>query len=95
MPVKNAAPATEKTEWSSGVLMPRPVTIPIAKNKSRKPERTEVTRILNPLWHNQGAYVAILGAVPRVAAASLIAYFLGEFANSYLLAKYKIRTAGK
>ena len=46
-------------------------------------------------WHNQAAYVAILGAVPRVAAASLIAYFVGEFSNSYVLAKYKIRTAGK
>lgn len=48
----------------------------------------------DPLWHNQAAYVAILGAVPRVAAASLIAYFVGEFCNSYVLAKYKIRTAG-
>jgi queuosine precursor transporter len=49
----------------------------------------------DPLWHNQVAFVAILGAVPRVAAASLIAYFVGEFCNSYVLAKYKIRTAGK
>ena len=49
----------------------------------------------DPLWHNQAAYVAILGAVPRVAAASLIAYFVGEFSNSYVLAKYKIRTVGK
>src|SRR5215471_20596286 len=49
----------------------------------------------DPLWHNQVAYVAILGAVPRVAAASLIAYLVGEFSNSYVLAKYKIRTAGK
>ena len=30
-----------------------------------------------------------------MAAASLIAYFVGEFCNSYVLAKYKIRTAGK
>ena len=49
----------------------------------------------DPLWHNQAAYVAILGAVPRVAAASMTAYFVGEFANSYVLAKYKIRTAGR
>lgn len=48
-----------------------------------------------PSWHNQAAYMAILGTVPRVAAASLIAYFVGEFSNSYVLAKYKIRTAGK
>lgn len=49
----------------------------------------------DPLWHNQAAYAAILGTVPRVATASLIAYFVGEFSNSYVLAKYKIRTAGK
>ena len=49
----------------------------------------------DPVWHNQAAYMAILGTVPRIAAASLIAYFLGEFTNSYVLAKYKIRTAGK
>ena len=49
----------------------------------------------DPAWHNQAAYIAILGTVPRVAAASLIAYFVGEFSNSYVLAKYKIRTAGK
>jgi hypothetical protein len=49
----------------------------------------------DPLWHNKAAYVSILGAVPRVAAASLIAYFVGEFSNSYVLAKYKIRTVGK
>jgi len=48
-----------------------------------------------PLWQNQAAYMAILETVPRVAAASLIAYFVGEFCNSYVLAKYKIRTAGK
>ena len=40
-------------------------------------------------------YEAILGTVPRVAAASLFAYFVGEFTNSYVLAKYKIRTVGK
>ena len=49
----------------------------------------------DPAWHNQAAYMAILGTVPRVAAASLIAYFVGEFCNSYVLAKYKIRTVGK
>lgn len=49
----------------------------------------------DPLWRNQTAYAAILGTVPRVAAASLVAYFVGEFSNSYVLAKYKIRTAGK
>jgi uncharacterized integral membrane protein (TIGR00697 family) len=46
------------------------------------------------LWTEQSAYEAILGAVPRIVAASLTAYFVGEFSNSYVLAKCKIRTHG-
>ena len=49
----------------------------------------------DPLWSHQAAYDAILGVVPRVAIASLAACFAGEFCNSYVLAKYKIRTHGK
>lgn len=48
----------------------------------------------DPLWTHQGAYDAILGAVPRIVAASLTAYFVGEFSNSYVLAKCKIQTHG-
>jgi uncharacterized integral membrane protein (TIGR00697 family) len=48
----------------------------------------------DPLWTHQTAYDAILGAVPRIVAASLTAYFVGEFSNSYVLAKCKIRTHG-
>ena len=48
----------------------------------------------DPLWTHQGAYDAILGAVPRIVVASLTAYFVGEFSNSYVLAKCKIRTRG-
>ena len=44
-----------------------------------------------PLGH-PGAYDAILGAVPRIVAASLTAYLVSEFSNSYVLAKCKIRT---
>ena len=48
----------------------------------------------DPLWRNQAAYDVILGAVPRIVAASLTAYFVGEFSNSYVLAKCKVRTHG-
>jgi uncharacterized integral membrane protein (TIGR00697 family) len=48
----------------------------------------------DPFWTRQAAYDLILGAVPRIVAASLIAYFVGEFTNSYVLAKCKIRTRG-
>jgi queuosine precursor transporter len=48
----------------------------------------------DPLWTHQPAYNAILGAVPRIVLASLTAYFVGEFSNSYVLAKCKVRTNG-
>jgi uncharacterized integral membrane protein (TIGR00697 family) len=46
-------------------------------------------------WINQDAYDRILGLTPRIVAASLLAYFTGEFSNSYTLAKMKIWTRGK
>ena len=46
-------------------------------------------------WENQQAFEAILGFVPRLVIASLIAYFAGEFSNSFILAKMKILTKGK
>jgi hypothetical protein len=46
-------------------------------------------------WNQQAAFDAILGLTPRIVCASLIAYFFGEFANSYVLAKMKILTKGK
>ena len=46
-------------------------------------------------WSNQTAYDAILGLTPRIVCASLIAYFFGEFSNSFVLAKMKILTKGK
>jgi len=46
-------------------------------------------------WNNQVAYDAILGLTPRIVGASLIAYFFGEFSNSFILAKMKILTKGK
>ena len=46
-------------------------------------------------WEAQDAYMAILGQTPRIVLASMVAYFAGEFSNSYLLAKIKIKTEGK
>ncbi|MCX6823577.1 MAG: queuosine precursor transporter [candidate division SR1 bacterium] len=43
----------------------------------------------------QQDYQNILGLTPRIVFASLIAYFAGEFSNSYILAKLKIRMQGK
>ena len=46
-------------------------------------------------WENQGAWDAILGLAPRILAASFLAYLVGEFANSYVLARMKVATAGR
>ncbi len=46
-------------------------------------------------WGNQAAYDSILGVVWRISAASIVAIFVGELLNSYILAKLKIKTKGK
>jgi uncharacterized integral membrane protein (TIGR00697 family) len=48
-----------------------------------------------PFWKNQAAYEIAFGLTWRIALASMIAYFCGEFVNSYVLAKMKIATAGR
>ena len=48
-----------------------------------------------PFWKNQEAYEIVLGTTWRIALASMFAYFCGEFANSFVLAKMKILTAGR
>ena len=49
----------------------------------------------NNEWHNQNAYDLILGTTPRIILASIIAFFIWEFSNSYILAKMKIYMHGK
>ena len=48
-----------------------------------------------PGWPNQQAFATVMAFVPRMVTASLIAYWAGEFANSYVLAKMKIVTSGR
>jgi uncharacterized integral membrane protein (TIGR00697 family) len=48
-----------------------------------------------PGWRNQQAFATVFGFIPRILAASLIAFWAGEFANSYTLARMKILTNGR
>ena len=48
-----------------------------------------------PGWENQSAYETVFGQVPRIVGASIIAFWAGEFANSYVMAKMKVWTEGK
>lgn len=49
----------------------------------------------DPSWHNQTAYDAILGVVPRITLGSFSAYFCGEFVKSAMLSKMKFAQAGR
>jgi uncharacterized integral membrane protein (TIGR00697 family) len=46
-------------------------------------------------WDGQTAYERILGYTPRLLLASFLAYLVGEFTNSFVLAKMKIATQGR
>jgi len=48
-----------------------------------------------PFWGGQGAYESILGYTPRLLVASFAGYLVGEFANSFVLAKMKLLTRGR
>ena len=56
-----------------------------------------IGQILPPasVWGGQGAYESILGYTPRILFASFLAYLVGEFSNSFILAKMKIKTKGR
>ena len=46
-------------------------------------------------WTGQAAYEAVFGQVPRIVIASIVAFWAGEFANSFVLAKMKVWTQGR
>jgi uncharacterized integral membrane protein (TIGR00697 family) len=48
-----------------------------------------------PGWNEQKAFATIFGFVPRMVAASLVAFWCGEFANSFVMAKMKLLTKGR
>ena len=46
-------------------------------------------------WGGQAAYESVFGQVPRIVFASIVAFWCGEFVNSYVLARMKVWTEGK
>jgi uncharacterized integral membrane protein (TIGR00697 family) len=49
----------------------------------------------SPEWQHESEFDVIFGRVPRITIASMIAYWVGEFANSFVVAKMKIASQGK
>ncbi|MFG1479693.1 queuosine precursor transporter [Xanthobacter sp. V4C-4] len=48
-----------------------------------------------PGWGGQEALAAVLGQVPRIFAASVLAFWAGEFANAFVMARMKVWTGGR
>lgn len=46
-------------------------------------------------YTSQASYEAVLGFFPRIVVASILAFLVGEFLNSFVLAKLKVRDGGK
>jgi queuosine precursor transporter len=46
-------------------------------------------------WHGQAAYESVFGNSWRIVAASILAFWVGEFANSFVLAKMKMADKGR
>ena len=46
-------------------------------------------------WEGQAAYETVFGQVPRIVAASILAFWAGELVNSYVMARMKVWTQGK
>ena len=46
-------------------------------------------------WEKQEAYEVVFGLTPRIALASLMAFWAGEIANAFVMAKMKIVTKGR
>jgi queuosine precursor transporter len=49
----------------------------------------------DPTSPTKGAFETVLGFVPQIVLASLVAFFVGEFLNAYVLAKLKVATNGR
>jgi len=57
----------------------------------------EIARILPAasFWEHQEAFDTVLAKIPRIVVASITSYFVGEFTNSFTLAKLKLFQKGK
>ncbi len=48
-----------------------------------------------PGWEGQEAYEAVFGLTPRIVFASVVAFWAGELANAFVMARMKVASGGK
>ncbi|HIF09143.1 MAG TPA: VUT family protein [Sneathiellales bacterium] len=46
-------------------------------------------------WHGQSAYETVFAVTPRIVIASIVAFWAGELANAYVMARMKVWMEGK
>ena len=49
----------------------------------------------DPSWKGQAALAEVFGQVPRIVLASILAFWAGEMANAFVLARMKLLTSGR
>lgn len=48
-----------------------------------------------PGWEGQAAYIQVFGQTPRIVLASIAAFWVGELANAFVMARMKVWTEGR
>ncbi len=48
-----------------------------------------------PGWEGQAAYEEVFGLTPRIVIASIIAFWMGELSNAFVMARMKVWSGGK
>ena len=48
-----------------------------------------------PGWEGQSAYEQVFGLTPRIVLASVVAFWAGEMANAFVMARMKVASGGK
>lgn len=48
-----------------------------------------------PGWEGQSAYEQVFGLTPRIVLASIVAFWAGEMANAFVMARMKVASGGK
>ena len=49
----------------------------------------------SPDWDGQAALAAVFGQVPRIFLASIVAFWVGEMVNAFVMARMKVLTGGR
>jgi len=82
-------------EWRTGIFVIRGGRVKVVTPDLSPSQPIGILIAGGEIGGAELAYAYLLGTTGRIVAASLLAYFAGEFSNSFVLAKMKIWTRGR